>query len=78
MSFIICSLCTSIDSLLPQYSHAIFNTVNAIRDLGEVAFANLLVFLVECAVVTADYLQSVAENINKVILPQCYLFKQRS
>lgn len=68
MSYIVFSLCTSINSLLPEYGHAVFHTVNTIRDLGEIRFANLLVFLVECTVVTADCLQGVAENINGVIV----------
>lgn len=68
MSYIIYSSYTSINCLLPEYSHAVFHTVNTVRDLREVAFANLFVFLVECTVVTADGLQTVAETINGVLI----------
>jgi hypothetical protein len=50
---------TCINSFLPQDSHAVLDTVHSIRDLGEVIFPQLLVFLMESAVVAPNKLQAV-------------------
>lgn len=48
------------DALLPDDRHAILDAVHAVRDLGEVVQAELLVRLVEGAIVAARRLQMVA------------------
>lgn len=55
-------------ALFPDERHALFDAVHAVRDLGEVALADLLLLLGERAVVSSGDLQVVAANGNKILL----------
>lgn len=48
------------DALLPHQGHTILHTIDSVRDLGKVTFAQSFVFLVEGAVIAASQLQVIA------------------
>ena len=56
---------TFVHSPLPDDGHAVLQAVDAVRDLGEIVFAQSFLNAVECAVVSAGALKVTWDNPQK-------------